>query len=449
VELHNFNPNSIAQAAIFAAVCEGFLGIDPHWDLWIHLFSAEFFVASTDMKKVRMVVRAGGCTLQLRSGRVAQYIPASLVSSNKGWQNRWFYIRNDDGMLPPFSQRVVTAAGNNWCWGATRENQEMLQPILHALQKLQAAGLTAAGVVAAIHHRRVLPLAERRLRLSEMKPGVDLEGSRMSSTSLSADDLLRRVAGTVGRLDAGALSQPPMRTDRGVCVPGKCPVLLLLCAEFFTFLALTVRIFVRPQGLRSFKLSLPPVPEDAADRTARRLAAEKDKEKKDAEKARARERMRAREALEKRRRRQARYGLPLESSPDTPDDDDDDDDMAARLGFSPDPRLGQGSPSQPPGGLAPPVFGARPSGSRSEERRRGEGVLDPLAEIIGVTPGGQAEPHVPQEQVPAPAVQEVGPSAVVTTPRQVAPSAPRASEVEAASKPAAGQPSAAPAETGA
>jgi hypothetical protein len=69
------------------------------------------------------------------------------------------------------------------------------------------------GVVAAIHRRRVLPLAERRLRLSEMKPGVDLEGSRMSSTSLSADDLLRRVASTVGRLDAGVLSQPLMRPD--------------------------------------------------------------------------------------------------------------------------------------------------------------------------------------------------------------------------------------------
>jgi hypothetical protein len=27
VELHNFNPNSIAQAAIFAAVCEGFWGL--------------------------------------------------------------------------------------------------------------------------------------------------------------------------------------------------------------------------------------------------------------------------------------------------------------------------------------------------------------------------------------------------------------------------------------
>ena len=30
VELHNFNPNSIAQAAIFVTVCEGYLGIAPH-----------------------------------------------------------------------------------------------------------------------------------------------------------------------------------------------------------------------------------------------------------------------------------------------------------------------------------------------------------------------------------------------------------------------------------
>jgi hypothetical protein len=207
-----------------------------------------------------------------------------------------------------------------------------------------------------------------------------------------------------------------------------------------TFLALTLGIFVRLQGLRNFKTSWPPVPEDAAGRTARRLAAEKDKQKKDAEKARARERMRARDALEKRRRRQERDGLPLEPSPDTPDDDDDDedDDMAARLSLSPDPRLGQGSSSQPPGGLAPPVFGAGTPGSRSEERRRAEGVLDPLAEIIGVTPGGQADPHAPREQVPVPAVREVVPSAVVTSPGQAAPLAPRASEAEAASKSAAG-----------
>jgi hypothetical protein len=141
-----------------------------------------------------------------------------------------------------------------------------------------------------------------------------------------------------------------------------------------------------------YKPSLPPVLEDAVDRAAWRVAAEKKKEKKDAEKARARERMRARDALERRRRRQERDGLPREPSPETPDDDDDDDDdedddMAARFSLSPDLRLGQGSSSQPPSGLAPSASRAGTSRSRSEERGQAEGVLDPLAEVVEVTPG--------------------------------------------------------------
>jgi hypothetical protein len=142
-------------------------------------------------------------------------------------------------------------------------------------------------------------------------------------------------------------------------------------------LILTVGISVRLQELGFFKPSLPPVPEDAVDRAARRVAAEKKKEKKDAEKAQAREWMRARHALERRRRRQESDGLPREPSPETPDDDDDDDDedddMAARLGLIPDLRLGQGSSSQPPSGLEPSASGAGPSrsGPRSRGRPRG------------------------------------------------------------------------------
>jgi hypothetical protein len=33
VELHNFNPNSISQEAIFITMCEGYLGIPPRWNL--------------------------------------------------------------------------------------------------------------------------------------------------------------------------------------------------------------------------------------------------------------------------------------------------------------------------------------------------------------------------------------------------------------------------------
>jgi hypothetical protein len=135
------------------------------------------------------------------------------------------------------------------------------------------------------------------------------------------------------------------------------------------------------------------------DRAVRRVAAEKKKAKKDAEKARARERMRAREALERRRQRQERDELPREPSPETPDndDDDDDDDVAAHLGLCPDLRLGQGSSSQPPSGMAPSESGAGTSRSRSEERGQAEGAPDPLAEVVEVTPGSQADPPIPQE----------------------------------------------------
>ena len=85
VELHNFNPNSIAQAAIFSVVCEGFLGIKPHSDLWRHLFRTEPFSLPSEVRKVRHIVHASGCTLQLRLDRTALYIPATLTSLNKGW----------------------------------------------------------------------------------------------------------------------------------------------------------------------------------------------------------------------------------------------------------------------------------------------------------------------------------------------------------------------------
>jgi hypothetical protein len=278
---------------------------------------------------------------------------------------------------------VVTVAADAWRYGTPHDRQKNLQPLLKALEVLRKGGLTAAGVIAAIHRRRVLPLAKRRLPLWEMTAEADLEGSRMSSDPLPVDDLHGRVAVALGKPDAGALSQPLMRPDRG-CV-------CLVSVRSFFLLASDCpwssrpRLFVCLQEVGWHKPSRPPVPEDAVDRAAWRVVAEKRKEKKDAEKARARERTRARDALEKLRRRPEWDGLPREPSPETPDDDDDDedddedDDMATRLGLSPGLRLGQESSSQPPSGLAPSVSGAGTPGFRSEERGQTEGVLDPSA----------------------------------------------------------------------
>jgi hypothetical protein len=276
-----------------------------------------------------------------------------------------------------------------------------------------------------------------------MTPGVDLEGSRMSSDPLPIEDLHRRVAGTLGKPDVGALSQLSMCPNRG------CVSLVSVCA-FFLLVSdcpwfSQPRPFARLQEVGFHKSYLPPVPQDAVDRAAQRVAAEKRKEKKDTEKARAREWMRARDALERLHRRQERDGLPREPSPETPDDDDDDDedddeddDMAARLGLSPDPRLGQGSSSQPPSGLAPSVSGVGTSGSRFKERGQAEGVLDPLAEVVEVTQGSQAKPPVSQEPLPVPTVQEGDPRVAVAAPGQSVPLVPRAPAARMVPKPAAG-----------
>jgi hypothetical protein len=121
VELHNLNPNSIAQATIFAAVLRGFFGDWPPLGSVDPSLHRGAFCLDDGEKKVHMAVRADGCILQLRQARAQKYIPAILGSSNKGWQRWWFYLRNDDGRLLSFSQRVVTATGSNWRYGAARE----------------------------------------------------------------------------------------------------------------------------------------------------------------------------------------------------------------------------------------------------------------------------------------------------------------------------------------
>jgi hypothetical protein len=105
VELHNFTPNVISQAATFVGVCEGFLGIPVNWDLWVHLFRAELHTLATSEPRTRRVARAGGLSLALRSSHREEYIPCMMTSNNADWERGWFYLRNADPGLPPTPAR--------------------------------------------------------------------------------------------------------------------------------------------------------------------------------------------------------------------------------------------------------------------------------------------------------------------------------------------------------
>jgi hypothetical protein len=82
VELHNFALNAISYAASFVAVCEGFLGILAHWDLWVHLFRGELHTLAVGEKGTRRMVRAGSLTLSLHNTHKELYLPCTMMSNN-------------------------------------------------------------------------------------------------------------------------------------------------------------------------------------------------------------------------------------------------------------------------------------------------------------------------------------------------------------------------------
>jgi hypothetical protein len=105
VELHNFAPNAISQAATFVGICEGFLGIPVNWDLWVHLFRAELHTLSTAETRVRRVVRVGGLSILLWDSCREFYPPCTITSNNAEWERGWFYLHNDGAGLPPTPTR--------------------------------------------------------------------------------------------------------------------------------------------------------------------------------------------------------------------------------------------------------------------------------------------------------------------------------------------------------
>jgi hypothetical protein len=68
-------------------------------------------------------------------------------------------------------------------------------------------------VAAAFHRRCVLPLMQRRLRLDKMKPGVSLEGSRMSHETLPLNEVVRRARWVMGYFKQEDIDKVPMRPN--------------------------------------------------------------------------------------------------------------------------------------------------------------------------------------------------------------------------------------------
>jgi hypothetical protein len=144
VELQNFVPNAISQVATFVGVCEGFLGIPVNWDLWVHLFRAELHTLPTSELRTRRAARAGGLALAVRTSRKEEYIPCTMTTNNSDWERGWFYLRNAEPGLAPYTGKVLRERAASWYHGVSPpSHQAWLDSLVAALKKLADHGLTA------------------------------------------------------------------------------------------------------------------------------------------------------------------------------------------------------------------------------------------------------------------------------------------------------------------
>jgi hypothetical protein len=90
---------------IFVTLCEGYLGIKPNFTLWKYYFYVTVFFKMVRMGET-VPVHMSSCAIQLHQSQVDGYISMKGSLSNKGWHQRWFYLRSDaDTPLPPYTSR--------------------------------------------------------------------------------------------------------------------------------------------------------------------------------------------------------------------------------------------------------------------------------------------------------------------------------------------------------
>jgi hypothetical protein len=91
------------------------------------------------------------------------------------------------------------------------QHRRRLHSLLTALRNLARHGLTAVTVLAFLHHRRVVPVKERPLRIFEMTETADPVA--MTRSRMLPDPLLREYAATRAR---SAVDTRLLRSDRSL-----------------------------------------------------------------------------------------------------------------------------------------------------------------------------------------------------------------------------------------
>ena len=140
ISLCNLHPNTILHISIFIHFCEAFLGILPHFNLFRHLF----WLKKKGGGGSKVV---GRVYLQLWNGMASDYISVPLNTSLKGWNAKWFYMKQNNPVVRcdvhhiPENQR-------SWSERPRSIDMEQVKELLDLIQGVELRGeLVAASFI--------------------------------------------------------------------------------------------------------------------------------------------------------------------------------------------------------------------------------------------------------------------------------------------------------------
>nr|CAE01796.2 OSJNBa0039K24.15 [Oryza sativa Japonica Group] len=132
LQMAHLTPNAVMTLAIFAHLCEMFIGVRPS----LQLFRWFFTVQSVSPPSV-----VGGCYFQPRGPVLNRYIPCALRKKWDDWKSDWFYTPlADEARLRLPSQPPAQASS----WRAPVDLGDGYDAVLDRLAGLRSQGLTGA-----------------------------------------------------------------------------------------------------------------------------------------------------------------------------------------------------------------------------------------------------------------------------------------------------------------
>ena len=146
----NLHPNSILLISTFIHLCEAYVGIEPHFDLFRYLFCLRKKGAVGGSKV------AGGVYLNLRDGMKNRYLHCPWNTSLTEWYRKWFYVREEPGSSTFCDVGYIPEKRASWT-----DRPEFDGPVADLMKLIDWSRLDGLGVVGNFICRRVMPCQKR------------------------------------------------------------------------------------------------------------------------------------------------------------------------------------------------------------------------------------------------------------------------------------------------